>query len=144
MNSVLRTTLVFFLKTRRFVSYTPILLAPAEGWGPFGPLGALQALLGPSAPSRIGISKLWKFGNSRDFDCNFELYRGKIWLWLFYNFVCVVVLRFYTKNFKSFWAKMKAWRWFSWLKMKSKFGKIAVTPSFLVEMTWDLCRILEP
>ena len=56
-----------------------------------------------------------------------------------------MVLRFYTKNFKSFRPKMKAWHWFSRLKMKSKFGKIAVTPSFLVEMTWNfLCRILEP
>ena len=80
-----------------------------------------------------------------NFICNFALSRGKIWLWIFYIFFCVMVLRFYTKNFKSFRAKMKAWRWFSRFQMKSKFGKIAVTPSFLVEMTWNfLCRILEP
>ena len=76
---------------------------------------------------------------------NFGVSRDKIWLLLFYNFFCLMVLWFYTKNFKSFWAKMKAWRWFSRFKMKSKFGKIAVTPSFLVKMTWNfLCRILEP
>ena len=44
--------------TRRSGRYAPILLAPAEGWGPFGPLRALRALLGPSAPSRVTISKL--------------------------------------------------------------------------------------
>ena len=60
----------------------------------------------------------------------------------FMIFFWVIVLRFYTKNFKSFQAKMKPWHWFSRFKIKSKFGKIAVTPSFLLEMTWNfLCRI---
>ena len=63
-----------------------------------------------------------------NFHCNFILFKGNIWLGLFYNFLCVVVLRFYTKNFKSFQAKMKAWRLFFRFKMKSKFGKIAATP----------------
>ena len=38
------------LDTRRSGCYAPILLAPAEGWGPFGPLGALRALLGAFGP----------------------------------------------------------------------------------------------
>ena len=38
-------------------------------------------------------------------------------------FFCVMVLRFYTKKFKWFWAKMKVWHWFFRFKMKSKFGK---------------------
>ena len=58
---------------------------------------------------------------------------------------CLMVLRFYTKNFKSFQAKIKPWRWFSGFKIKSKFRKIAVLPSFLYAMTWYfLCRMLEP
>ena len=36
--------------TRRSGCYVPILLVPAEGWGPFGPLGALRALLGAFGP----------------------------------------------------------------------------------------------
>ena len=40
-----------YKKTRRSRCYTPILLASAEGWGPFGPCW------GPSAPSRVAISK---------------------------------------------------------------------------------------
>ena len=36
--------------TRRSGRYAPIILAPAEGWGPFGPLGALRALLGAFGP----------------------------------------------------------------------------------------------
>ena len=35
-----------YSKTRRSGRYAPILLAAAEGWGPFMPLGALRALLG--------------------------------------------------------------------------------------------------
>ena len=73
-----------------------------------------------------------KIEHSHNFDRNFALFKGKIWLWLFYNLFCVMVLRFYTKNFKSFRPKMKAWHWFSQLKIKSKFRKIAVMPSFLV------------
>ena len=38
--------------TRRSGCYVLILLAPAEGWGPCGPCW------GPSAPSRVAISKL--------------------------------------------------------------------------------------
>ena len=95
---------------------------------------------------KISTKEPWvKINNLHYFDRNFALFRGQIWLWLFYNLFWVMVLRFYTKNFKSFRPKMKAWHWFSRFKMKSKFGKIAVTPSFLVEMTWNfLCRILEP
>ena len=87
------------------------------------------------------VVKIWtkqpwvKIENSRNFDCNFVLFRGKIWLWLFYDFFCVIALRFYKKKFKSFQAKMKVWRWFFWFNMKSKSGKIAVTPSFLVKKT---------
>ena len=89
---------------------------------------------------KIGTKQPWvKIENLRNFDRNFALYRGKISLWLFHKFFCVVVLKFYTKNFKSFWSKMKAWRWFSRLKIKSKFVKTSVTPSFLLKMTWHFC-----
>ena len=88
--------------------------------------------------------KLWKIRNSHNFDCNFALYRGKIWLLLFYKFFCVVVLRFYTQNLKSFQGKMKAWQWFFQILISYLIGKINVTPSFLLEMTWNfLCKILE-
>ena len=89
------------------------------------------------------VVKIWtkqpwvKIENWHKFVCNFVLSRGKIWLCLFYNFFCIVVQKFYTKNFKSFGAKKKAWCWFSQFKIKSKFGKIAVMPSFLLKMTWD-------
>ena len=117
------------------VCKTPFLLAPAEGWGP-----GLRPPVGFQCPN-LELKTL----NLRNFDCNFALFGGKIWLWLFYNFFCNMVLRLCTKNFKSFQAKMKAWRWFLRFKIKSKFGKIAVTPSFLVEMTSNfLCRILKP
>ena len=39
--------LVNIKKTRRYGRYAPILLAPAEGWGPF------RLFWGPSAPSRV-------------------------------------------------------------------------------------------
>ena len=39
-----------YVYTRSFGRYAPILLAPAEGWGPFGPPRALQALLGAEGP----------------------------------------------------------------------------------------------
>ena len=42
-----------YLVTRRSERYAPILLAPAEGWGPFRPCWGL------SAPSKVAISKLW-------------------------------------------------------------------------------------
>ena len=36
---------------------------------------------------KIGTKQPWvKIENWRNFDCNFALSRGKIWLWLFYNF----------------------------------------------------------
>ena len=143
------TLYISIWNTRRSGCYAPILLAPAEGWGPFGPLGPCGPCWGPSAPTRVALSKLWTL--------NFEKLEIGVTLIAISHYIeakfdygyliifCVVVLRFYTKNFKSFWAKIKAWRWFSRLKMKSKFGKIAITPSFLVEMTWDFfCRILEP
>ena len=133
-----------YLITRRSGRYAPILLAPAEGWGPFRPSW------GPSAPSRVAISKLWTL-NIEKWEIRMTLIaishyiEAKFDYGYFIFFCCNVVLKFFTKNFKSFWAKMKAWRWFSRFKMKSKFGKIAVTPSFLIEMTWNfLCRILEP
>ena len=58
----------------------------------------------------------------RNFNRDFALSRGKIWLWLFYNFFCVMIPWFYTKNFKSFWAKLKAWQRFSRFKFKSKIS----------------------
>ena len=42
--------LYLYLYTRRSGCYAPILLAPPEGWGPFGPVGALRALLGAFSP----------------------------------------------------------------------------------------------
>ena len=101
------------------VCKTPFLLAPEEGWGP-----GLRPPVGFQCPN-LELKTL----NLRNFDCNFALFGGKIWLWLFYNLFCVMVLRFYTKNFKSFGPKMKAWRWFLRFKIKSKFGKNTVTPS---------------
>ena len=89
------------------------------------------------------VVKIWtkqpwvKIENLHNFDRNFALFRGKIWLWLFYNFIYLMVLKFYTKIWSHFEQKFKAWHWFSQFKMKSKFGKIAVMPLFLVEMTWD-------
>ena len=65
------------------------------------------------------VVKIWtkqpwvKIQKLCNFDCNFALSRGKIWLWQFYNFFCVMVPRFYTKKIKSFRAKMKAWLQFS-------------------------------
>ena len=83
-----------------------------------------------------------KIENLHNFDCNFALFRGKIWLWLFYNYFCFMVQRFYTK--KWLWPKMKAWRRFSRILISIWIGKINVTPSFLLEMTWNfLCRILK-
>ena len=36
---------------------------------------------------KIWTKQLWvKIENSCNFDCNFALFTGKIWLWLFYNF----------------------------------------------------------
>ena len=42
-----------YISTKRSGCYAPILLAPAEGWGPCRPCW------GPSAPSRVAISNLW-------------------------------------------------------------------------------------
>ena len=42
--------LSIYKRIRRSGRYAPIPLAPAEGWGPFWPLGALQALLGAFGP----------------------------------------------------------------------------------------------
>ena len=39
-----------YMYTRRSGRYSPILLAPAEGWGALGTLEALQALLGAFGP----------------------------------------------------------------------------------------------
>ena len=122
------------ISTRSSGHYTPFLLAPTEGRGPFWPPGALQALVGAFGP-HMGCNvqalnfKLWKLkicatliailrylkaksyygnfiiilhygskilqkkisspnhelytlkiGNFCNFDCNFALSRGKIWL----------------------------------------------------------------
>ena len=97
------------------------------------------------------VVKIWtkqpwvKIENSRNFDRNFVLFRGKIWLWIFYNFFCGMVTRFCTKKLKSFGAKMKAWRPFSQILILFLIRKINVTALFLLEMTWNfLYRILEP
>ena len=45
-----------------------------------------------------------------DFFCNFGVFRVKIWQSLFYTNFCIRVLRYYTPNFESFWAKLKVWR----------------------------------
>ena len=133
--SISRKGLVIIYKfefTRSSGHYAPFLLAPVEGWGPFGPPRALRPPVGFQCPN-LELKTL----NLRNFDCNFALFGGKIWLWLFYNLFCVMVLKFYTKNLKSFQAKIKPWHWFSRFKIKSKFGKITVTPSFLLKTTWD-------
>ena len=60
-------------------------------------------------------------------------------------FFCIMVIRFYTKNLKSFQAKMKAWQQFFRILILFWISKINVTALFLLEMTWNfLCRILEP
>ena len=47
---------------------------------------------------KIWTKQTWvKIEYSRNFDCNFALFKGKIWLWLFYNLFWVMVLKFYTK-----------------------------------------------
>ena len=52
---------------------------------------------------KIGTKQPWvKIEYSRNFDRNFALFGGKIWLGLFYNFFCVMVPRFYTKNSSHF------------------------------------------
>ena len=67
------------------------------------------------------VVKVWtkqpwvKIEYLRNFDHSFAIFRSKIWLWLFYNFICVMVLRFYTKNLKSFRPKVKAWQQFFWI-----------------------------
>ena len=42
-----------FYLTRSSGRYAPFLLAPAEGWGPFGPLGPCRPYWGPLDPSGI-------------------------------------------------------------------------------------------
>ncbi len=37
-----RAFITKYCKTRRSGHYAPILLAPVEGWGPFGPLGPFE------------------------------------------------------------------------------------------------------
>ena len=99
-----------------------------------------------SLVAKNGTKLPWvKIENSRNFDRDFALFRGQIWLWLFYNLFCVMVLRFYTKNFKSFRPKMKAWRRFFQILILFWIGKINVTSSFFLKMTWNfLSYILEP
>ena len=74
-----------------------------------------------------GTKQPWvKIENSRDFDRDFALSRGKIWLWLFYKKICVRVPRFYTKKFKSFRWKMKAWRRFSYYHWNLSVSEISI------------------
>ena len=94
--SAVRGALVVFFS----VCKTPFLLAPAEGWGP-----GLRPPVGFQCPN-LELKTL-KNENLHKFDCNFALFRDKIWLSLFIIFF-EMVLRFNTKNFKSFDAKMKA------------------------------------
>ena len=54
----------------------------------------------------------WKLKYLRDFDHDFALSRGKIWLNTFYTLLIMKVLRFYTNYFKSFGAKLMAQQWF--------------------------------
>ena len=42
---------ILFNSTRRSGHYAPILLVPVEGWGPFGPLGALRPPVGLQYPN---------------------------------------------------------------------------------------------
>ncbi len=102
---------------------------------------------GATAPLvvKIWTKQHWvKIENLRNFDHNFALSRGKISLQLLYNFFCIMVLKFYTKNFKSFHPKMKAWWRFFRILISFWIGKINVTPSFLLKMTWNfLFKILE-
>ena len=87
------------------------------------------------------VVKIWtkqpwvKIEYLRNFDRNFALFKGKIWLWLFYNFICGLILKFYTKNLKSFRLKIKAWWRFLRILISFWIGKINVTSSFLLEMT---------
>jgi len=88
------------------------------------------------------VVKIWtkqpwvKIEYLHNFDRDFALFRDKIWQWLFHNFFCIMVPKFYTKNFNSFQPKMKVWQWFSRILFSFGIGKINVTPS--------LCKILEP
>jgi len=43
----------------------------------------------PLVVKQLGV----KIENLRDFDHDFALFRAKIWLWLFYNFIWVMVLK---------------------------------------------------
>ena len=36
----------------------------------------------------------------QNFICNFRVFRGKIWLWLFYTFFGIMISQFYTSNLK--------------------------------------------
>ena len=51
----------------------------------------------------------------------------------YFIFFCVMVLRFYTKNLKSFWPKIKAWRRFFRILISFWIRKINVTPSFFAQ-----------
>ena len=108
--------------TRRSGRYVPILLAAVEGWSPSGHSGGLRPPVGLQCPN-LELQTL-KIGNFCNFDRNFTLFTGKIWLWLFYNYFCFMVQRFYTKNLKSFQLKMKVWWWFSRILISFWIGKI--------------------
>ena len=116
--------------TRSSGQSVPLLLAPAEGWGPFRPLGALRALLGALAPSRVAISKLWTLNFEKLEICaTFITILRYVKAKFDYSYIiifCFMVLRIYTKKFRSFQAKIKPRRWFSRFKIKSKVPNIFV------------------
>ena len=57
------------------------------------------------------VVKIWtkqpwvKIEYSRNFDRNFALFRGKIWLWLFYNFFLRYRSKFIYKKCQVIWTK---------------------------------------
>ncbi len=108
--------------------------------GPWGPLGPCGPCWGPSAPVRLQYPnfKLWKIGNLCNFDCNFVLSLGKIWLWPFYIFLAYGS-KILHKKFQVISSKNKAVTLIFWFKIKSKFEKITVMPSFLPEWLEVFC-----
>ena len=90
---------------------------------------------------KIRTKQPWvKIKYSCNFDRDFALFRGKIWLWLFYNLFCVTVLKFYTKNLKSFRPKMKAWQQFlRFLILKWKICATFIAILHYLEAKFDYC-----
>ena len=96
------------------------------------------------------VVKIWtkqpwvKIENSCNFDCNFALFRGKIWLWLFYNFFLRYGSKILHKNSQVIVTKNEGvtaiFPNFDWiLNLKNQRHAL-----FLLKMTWNyFCRILE-